>query len=83
MLIGSNTGLREARWDIHSPSSQEYDEVATRDAVAGGNSVANAKGSARSVTDPSAPCTRNLYSAPSVMPGQMTSDVPPYSTSRR
>lgn len=33
----------------------------TRDAVCGGTSVPNANGSARSVTTPSAPCTRNLY----------------------
>ena len=38
--------------------------------------MANAIGSARSVTEPSAPCTRNLYSPPIGKPGQNNSHTP-------
>ena len=48
----------------------------TREAVCGGTSVANAIGSARSVTEPSAPCTRNLYSPSTGKPGQNSSHTP-------
>jgi hypothetical protein len=48
----------------------------TRDAVCGGTSAANAIGSARSVTDPSAPCTRNLYNPSVGKSGQNSSQTP-------
>ena len=48
----------------------------TRDAVCGGTSVANAIGSARSDTLPSAPWTRNLYRPSAGKPGQNNSHTP-------
>ncbi len=60
MLIGSNTGFWAARCAIQSWSSQVYSLLVTFDAVFGGTSVANAIGSARSLTEPSAPWMRNL-----------------------
>jgi hypothetical protein len=39
MLIGSLTGVREGRAPIHDESSQEYRDVNTTDAVAGGRSA--------------------------------------------
>ena len=76
MLIGSNTGFWSARRAIQSWSSQAYSLLVTFDAVWGGTSVANAIGSARSLTEPSAPCTRNLYSSPISKPGQNSSHTP-------
>src|SRR5437588_6517137 len=74
--MGSNTGLRRARRVTHSLSAHWYWLIATRDAVCGGTSVAKANGSARSVTTPSAPCTRNLYRPSLGNPGQNNSHTP-------
>src|SRR5690348_8033327 len=74
--MGSNTGLRRARRSTHSSSAHWYWLTVTRDAVCGGTSVAKANGSARSVTTPSAPYTRNLYNPSTGNPGQNSSHTP-------
>ena len=61
------TGHPRPRHSSRSP------ETNTFDAVCGGTSVAKAIGSARSVTAPSMPCTRNLYRPPGGKPGQNNS----------
>src|SRR6185437_7726618 len=77
MSMGSRTGSRRARAARHTASPQSYvPDATTREAVSGGSSMANAKGSV---------LTRNawvgvrisyLYRAPGRTPGTNSSNTP-------
>ena len=76
MLMGPLCGSEAARWSIQSASPHSWVEVNTTEAVAGGTSVAWAKGSALSLRTPSRPRISNLYRVPSPISGTNSSHTP-------
>src|SRR4029453_17601495 len=75
--MGASSALRSSRDAIQESSAQLYARSQTTDAVFGGSSQANAKGSAfSSARAPLCGEIRNLYSEPAETSGMNPSQIP-------